>query len=160
MRKAFALQRLLTFFQQKYWHILDISIWNYNETLTTAVVSFEQLGPGLYHSKYSCTHLVDCVYHLLHQTRQVPWALVFYHFPMQSSRKQILPCREKCNGQPSYHLNVLGSTRVSDATYQVWKPSSNWFWRRFLKVFTIYWRGGRFNHVTWTAWIKFNSPKP
>ena len=44
MREAFALQKLLTVFQQKYWHILDISIWNFNDTLTNAIVSFEQLA--------------------------------------------------------------------------------------------------------------------
>ena len=43
MRDAFALQKRLTFFQQKKknWHISDISIWNFNETLTNNVVSFE-----------------------------------------------------------------------------------------------------------------------
>ena len=48
MREAFALQKLLilTFFQQKKdWHIWDINIWNFNETLTNDIVSFEQLGP-------------------------------------------------------------------------------------------------------------------
>ena len=42
---AFALQKLLTFFQQKFRHIrvsLDV---NFNESLTNDVVSFEQLGP-------------------------------------------------------------------------------------------------------------------
>ena len=42
---AFALQKLLTFFQQKMQHIcvsLDI---NFNESLTNDIVSFEQLGP-------------------------------------------------------------------------------------------------------------------
>ena len=48
MREAFALQKLLTFCQQKYWHILDINVWNLNETLTNDVVNFEQLCPGLF----------------------------------------------------------------------------------------------------------------
>ena len=42
---AFALQKLLTFFQQKFQHIcvsLDVS---FNDSLTNDVVSFEQLGP-------------------------------------------------------------------------------------------------------------------
>ena len=47
MREAFALQKLHTFFQQKYWHILDISIWKFNETFTNGVVSFEQPGPDV-----------------------------------------------------------------------------------------------------------------
>ena len=42
---CFALQKLLTFFQQKYWRILDISNRNFNETLTNDIVSFEQPGP-------------------------------------------------------------------------------------------------------------------
>ena len=46
MREAFALQKLLTFFQQKYWHIWDINTWNFNVSFTNDVVSFEQLGPG------------------------------------------------------------------------------------------------------------------
>ena len=46
MREAFAMQKLLTFFQQKYWRKSDINVWNFNETLTNDVVSFEQPGPG------------------------------------------------------------------------------------------------------------------
>ena len=43
---AFALQKLLTFIQQKILaFFLNISIWNFNETLTNDVVSFEQPGP-------------------------------------------------------------------------------------------------------------------
>ena len=34
------------FFNKKYWHISDINVWNFNETLTNDVVSFEQPGPG------------------------------------------------------------------------------------------------------------------
>ena len=34
------------FFQQKYWHICEIYVWKFIETLTNDVVSFEQLGPG------------------------------------------------------------------------------------------------------------------
>ena len=46
---AFALQKLLTFFQQKisaYLISLDV---NFNEWLTNDVVSFEQLGPDPYY---------------------------------------------------------------------------------------------------------------
>ena len=43
---AFALQKLLTFFQQKIWAYLHIDL-NFNESLTNDIVSFEQLGPGL-----------------------------------------------------------------------------------------------------------------
>ena len=42
---AFALQKLLTFFQQKIQHIRISLDLNFNESLTNDVVSFEQLGP-------------------------------------------------------------------------------------------------------------------
>ena len=48
MREAFALQKLLTFFNKKYWQILDIDVWKFNEMLTNDIVSFEQPGPGLW----------------------------------------------------------------------------------------------------------------
>ena len=40
-----ALQKLLTFFQQKI--LADISIWYFNKTITNDIVSFEQPGPGI-----------------------------------------------------------------------------------------------------------------
>ena len=43
---AFALQKLLTFFQQKFKHICVSLDVNFNESLTKDVVSFGQLGPG------------------------------------------------------------------------------------------------------------------
>ena len=42
---AFALQKLLTFFQQKFQHICVSLNVNFNESLTNDIVSFEQLGP-------------------------------------------------------------------------------------------------------------------
>ena len=44
---AFALQKLLTFFQQKISAYLRITRLNFNESLTNDVVSFEQLGPDV-----------------------------------------------------------------------------------------------------------------
>ena len=44
---AFALQKLLTFFQQKIQHICISLDVNFNESLTNDVISFEKLGPGL-----------------------------------------------------------------------------------------------------------------
>ena len=41
---AFALQKLLTFFQQKISAYLSLHL-NFNKSLTNDVVSFEQLGP-------------------------------------------------------------------------------------------------------------------
>ena len=43
---AFALQKLLTFFQQKISAYLCIIDVNFNDSLTNNIVSFEQLGPG------------------------------------------------------------------------------------------------------------------
>ena len=62
MSVAFALQKLLTFFQQKFQHICVSLDVNFNESLTNNVVSFEhesltnnvvsfeQLGPGYFRS--------------------------------------------------------------------------------------------------------------
>ena len=58
MWEAFALQKLLTFFQQKYWCISDIDIWNFDEMLTKDGGSFEQPGPDLIILKYFCLFLV------------------------------------------------------------------------------------------------------
>ena len=52
MREAFALQKLLTFFTQKFWYIWDINAWNFHDTLTNDVVSFEQ--PGLEKLNWNC----------------------------------------------------------------------------------------------------------
>ena len=50
MIEAFAMQKLLIFFQQKYWHIWEINFWKFNETLTNDAVSVEQPGPEMQHS--------------------------------------------------------------------------------------------------------------
>ena len=47
---AFALQKLLTFFQQKISVSLDL---NFNESLNNYVVSFEQLGPDKFRIPYT-----------------------------------------------------------------------------------------------------------
>ena len=33
------------YWRKKYWRILDINVWNFNETLTNDIVSFEQPVP-------------------------------------------------------------------------------------------------------------------
>ena len=48
------------FFNKKYWHISDISVWKFNETLTNDVVSFEQLGPDLSIKVTSQQHQLIC----------------------------------------------------------------------------------------------------
>ena len=61
MREAFALQKqkllhcksFLHFFKKKYQWIWDINIWNFNDTLTNDVVSFEQLGPDMLYKNIS-----------------------------------------------------------------------------------------------------------
>ena len=47
MREACALQKFLTIFHKKYWHIWDINVWNFNVSITNDVVSFEQPGRNL-----------------------------------------------------------------------------------------------------------------
>ena len=44
---AFALQKLLTFFQQKFRHICISTNVNFNKLLTNDIISFEQPGPDL-----------------------------------------------------------------------------------------------------------------
>ena len=44
---AFALQKLLTFFQQKISAFLSLLNVNFNKWSTNDVVSFEQLGPAV-----------------------------------------------------------------------------------------------------------------
>ena len=48
MSEAFALQKLLTFFNKKYWYISDIYFQTFHYMLTNDVVSFEQPGPVFY----------------------------------------------------------------------------------------------------------------
>ena len=45
MRVVFALEKLLTFFQQKYWRISDLNVWNFNKTLTNDVKSDSNKSP-------------------------------------------------------------------------------------------------------------------
>ena len=47
MREAFAVQKLLTFFNKKYWHILEINFRKFNETLANDIATFEQPGPDI-----------------------------------------------------------------------------------------------------------------
>ena len=54
MREAFALQKLLIFFQQKNNGIFQILLFEIlTKTLTNDVVSFEQLGPGIYYIMFN-----------------------------------------------------------------------------------------------------------
>ena len=60
MREPFAVQKLLTFFQQKYRQISDIDILNFNDTLTNDVVSFEKPGPARQFHSCRMPTLTDC----------------------------------------------------------------------------------------------------
>ena len=44
---AFALEKLLIFFQKKISAYLRITWWIFNESLTNDIISFEQLGPDI-----------------------------------------------------------------------------------------------------------------
>ena len=50
---SFAMQKLLTFFQQNISVYAIFNDQNFNDTLTINIVSFEQLGPGKYFSYFS-----------------------------------------------------------------------------------------------------------
>ena len=67
---------------------------------------------------------------------------MYQHFPIFELAVK------KSRSIQGHHLNNLGSTQLPNASYQVPRPSDNWFWRRYLKVFTIYGHGGHFGHVT------------
>ena len=53
------MQKLLTFFQQKFQHICVSFDVNFNESLTNDVVSFEQLGPGILKFCYPVVYSAD-----------------------------------------------------------------------------------------------------
>ena len=59
---AFALQKLLTFFQQKFQHICVSLDVNVNESSTNDVVSFEQLGPVFFVFHFSSTDICCMVW--------------------------------------------------------------------------------------------------
>ena len=77
--------------------------------------------------------------------------------PRRSIRKQIWPCHKKCSmSTQCHHLNKFGCTWVPDGVYQVSRSSASWFWRWFLKVFTIYGPGRHLSHVTRNIWTHFH----
>ena len=63
------------------------------------------------------------------------------------------------------HFNELGSSfeqlgrpHIFNTTYQAPRSSNFWFWRIFLKGFTLYGRGGHLGHVTRTIWTNCSFP--
>ena len=40
--------------EAKYWHIWNIYVWNFKDTLTNDVISFEQPGPDLFLGQNIC----------------------------------------------------------------------------------------------------------
>ena len=74
----------------------------------------------------------------------------------------IWPCSKICQWQSKVLIRISWySTWVPYATYQISRPSVNWFWRRFLKFFfTLYGRGGHTGHSTWTVWTLFCLHQP
>ena len=73
----------------------------------------------------------------------------------------IWPSCKKSRSDKGHHLNNLGSTMVPYATHQVPRSLFHWFRRRrFLKVFTIYGRGGHLHHVTQLICMIFHSYSP
>ena len=89
---------------------------------------------------------------LFQDLQNFPLYPMYLHFPIfDLAVKQSRPTQ-------GHHLNILGSTQVPNATYQVPRPSVNWFWSWiFLKVFTIY---AHLGHVTLFICINFHSHSP
>ena len=56
-----------------------------------------------------------------------------------------------------HDLYKLCRAPVTDVSHQFSKSLAFWFWRRFLKVFSIYSHGGHLGHVTMTIYIYFHS---
>ena len=73
-----------------------------------------------------------------------------YIFPYKSISKQIWPWHKKrSRSTQGHHLNKLYWAQAPDAAYQAPRSLALWFQRgRFLKVFTMYGRGGYLGHVT------------
>ena len=57
---AFVTYCNISCFNKTYWHIWDINVWNFKETLTNDVVSFEQLGPGVLKNILKCLVTPSC----------------------------------------------------------------------------------------------------
>ena len=55
---TFALQKLLTFFQQKNGNIFYIKFENFNISLSNGIIWFEQLGPDVFST---CNNEVPCL---------------------------------------------------------------------------------------------------
>ena len=72
------------FFNKKYWHIWDINFWNFHETLTNDVVSFEQPGPEMYlRFAFAADDMLSCfgpslLFNYLFLLRNMRLAGVFY----------------------------------------------------------------------------------
>ena len=81
-------------------------------------------------------------------------------FPIQCIGKQTWPCRKK--GQTSTYDNSfsnVGRPPIPDDFCKGSAPRHSQFWRRrFLKVFTIYGRGGHLGQRTATILAIFRSP--
>ena len=81
-------------------------------------------------------------------------------FPFKCIRKQIWPWRKVGQGQPRIIIwtNLVGSTTpMLHTKSQGHRPSGSGE-EDFLRVFTIYGRGGHLGHVTKTIWTNFRSP--
>ena len=59
------------FFNKKYWQILDIKVWKFNETLTNNIVSFEQPGPGLKRVNNHSVYLMQSYENLFRLTWEI-----------------------------------------------------------------------------------------
>ena len=81
-------------------------------------------------------------------------------FPFKCIRKQIWPWRLVGQGQPRIIIwtNLVGPiTPMLHTKFQGHRPSGSGE-EDFLRVFTIYGRGGHLGHVTKTIWTNFRSP--
>ena len=75
-------------------------------------------------------------------------------FPFKCIRKQIWPWGKVGQCQPRI---IIWKQNLVGPTSPMLHTKFFWFWRRFLKGFNIYGRGGLLGHVTSTIWTNFRS---
>ena len=71
------MQKLLTFFQQKYYRYAIFNDQRFNDMLTNDIVSFEQLGPEIVLHDHHSYHLI-CSYNMF---LRLVWIIAFHVYP-------------------------------------------------------------------------------
>ena len=81
-------------------------------------------------------------------------------FPNKCIGKQTWPCRKKVMSMYDHYFSNFGRSPIPDYLCKDSVTRHPWFWRRFLKVFTIYGYGGHLCQWTATILAIFHFPTP